>query len=880
MQIIPGWSTGVPELDRLLRGLIPGDNVVWRVDAIEDYRAFVLPYAQYAVAGGRKLIYFRFAGHDPLLPEDMPAERHVVDPKAGFECSLDAIHGAIEQAERGAYYVFDCLTDLAADWYSDQMLANFFMLTCPYLLDRGDLAYFALTRRLTSAYATEPILNTCQVFLDVYNHKSRIYARPLKVQQRYSPTMQMLHLWTKDAFVPITESGTITEVVAAAPPSFLESTRGPLDVWSRTFLQAEEQVNGGAAEVASGPLFERMLNMMVSRDARVLALARRFLTMSDLIEIGRRTVGTGLIGGKSVGMLLARAILRRTDPRWTERLEIHDSFYIGSDVFYTFLVRNGSWWIRRRQKDSQRFLEGAEGVRRRITTGTFPEDIEEHFSRMLEYFGRSPIIVRSSSLLEDNFGNSFAGKYQSVFCANQGSPRQRLDDFLSAVKTVYASAMGEEALAYRARHGILDLDEQMALLVQRVSGSVHGNFHYPHLAGVGFSFNPYVWNENIDPEAGMLRLVFGLGTRAVDRADDDYTRIVALNAPERRPEGASGDPSRYVQRKVDVIDLDGNQLITADFPDVMALSGDVPLHLFASPDAELQRRARAQGKASAQVPWLLDFEETLSQTEFVPVLHEMLQTLEQAYGNPVDVEFTANFREENDFRVNLVQCRPLQVRGTAISVPPPDDIAPDDILIESRGPVIGQSRIDFIERFIYVIPAAYSELHLNEKYAVARLIGRITHLNGPERGPVTMLIGPGRWGTTTPSLGVPVSFAEINTVSVLCEVVAMRDDLVPDVSLGTHFFGELVEMDILYMAVFPNQAKTVLRRDRFETIENRLTALLPDAAPLAHVVRVVDAMDLVRDGKARIHADVFKQHVVSYVEHNIKGASATSWRPS
>ena len=155
---------------------------------------------------------------------------------------------------------------------------------------------------------------------------------------------------------------------------------------------------------------------------------------------------------------------------------------------------------------------------------------------MLDYFGQSPIIVRSSSLLEDNYGNAFAGKYESVFCANQGPHAKRLQDFLSAVKTVYASTMSEKALRYRAQRGLLDRDEQMSLLVQRVSGGCYGSLFFPQIAGVGLSRNPYVWSECIDPAAGVVRLVFGLGTRAVDRSDDDYTRIVALNAPERRPE--------------------------------------------------------------------------------------------------------------------------------------------------------------------------------------------------------------------------------------------------------------------------------------------------------------------------------------------------------
>lgn len=91
---------------------------------------------------------------------------------------------------------------------------------------------------------------------------------------------------------------------------------------------------------------------------------------------------------------------------------------------------------------------------------------------------------------------------------------------------------------------------------------------------------------------------------------------------------------------------------------------------------------------------------------------------------------------------------------------------------------------------------------------MARLIGRLLHLDEEKPPEQIMLIGPGRWGTTTPSLGVPVSFAEIDTATVLCEIVAMREDLVPDVSLGTHFFNDLVEMDVLYWRSFPAERGT------------------------------------------------------------------------
>lgn len=872
LHVHPDLSSGLPELDQMLRGLLSGDNVVWQVERIDDYLAFVDPFCRHAVRRGRKLIYFRFARHQPLLGDDIEAERCELDPQIGFEAFLDHIHTTIERAGRGAFYVFDCLSDLAADWFSDQMLGNFFKLTCPYLYDLETITYFALLRNYHSSHATTPIRNTTQLLLDVYSHQDKIYLRPLKATQRYSPTMHLLHVWEKEGFQPVRESHVIAQVLTSTPHSALESAIYRLDVWNRAFLQAEEALGSRAAAcdlgIRAGDMFHHLLRMAVSRDERVLALAKRYFDISDVLEIGKRTIGTGLIGGKAVGMLLARAILKRSDPRWDERLEMHDSFYIASDVFYTFLVHSGCWWARQNQKNPATFLQGAEQARQRIMTGTFPEEIVAQFSEMLDYYGRSPIIVRSSSLLEDNFGNSFAGKYESVFCPNQGSRVQCLEDFLTAVKTIYASTMSEEALAYRARHNILHHDEQMALLVQRVSGSMHNHLFYPHVAGVGLSFNPYVWSSEIDPRAGMIRLVFGLGTRAVDRSDDDYTRLVALNAPERSPESKRESGAAFAQQKVDVIDLEGNQLVSADYLDVLSASPDLPINIFAARDPRLARMARERGMREA--PPQLTFDTLLSKTAFVEDMREMLRSIEAAYEYPVDIEFTANFQDPKNYKVNLVQCRPLQVQGGALDVEMPAGLDTGRILLRSDGPVIGRSRIDRVNRIIYVSPAVYGQMPLRDRYAVARLIGRITRLPRPAEPGCTMLLGPGRWGTTTPSLGVPVSFAEINTVSILGEIVAMRDDLVPDVSLGTHFFSELVEMDILYLAFFPHNAQTLINRDLLENGVNALTRLLPDAEPFAGVVRVMDAADLPGHPAIMIHADTIRQKALC---HLASGAS-------
>ncbi len=860
-------GTGLPDLDRVLTGLLAGDNVVWQVGAVNDYVPFVDPFVSSALAAGKRLVYFRFARHPELVREGVGAEVHRLSTEVGFETFTARIHKVIEEAGRGAYYVFDCLSDLAADWYSDMMLGNFFMVTCPYLYDMETVTYFALLRDRHSFDAVSAIRGTTQLLLDVFRQGDRFFVHPLKVDNRYSPTMYLPHMRDGESFRPLSESAVLSEVLVDLAERRVDAASRRLDLWDRKLLQAREILEdvrlGTRPAGEAEEIFGRLLRMMVTRDERLVALASRWFDMDDLLAIRKRMIGTGLVGGKSVGMLLARAILCKADPRWRERLETHDSFYIGSDVFYTFLVRNGCWGARRDQRNAETFLDGAREAQERVLTGTFPGFIREQFVAMLEYFGQSPIIVRSSSLLEDSFGNAFTGKYESVFCPNQGSPQERLDALLSAVRTIYASTMSTEALLYRSHRGLIDRDEQMAVLVQRVSGGVYGHRFYPQVAGVGLSYNPYVWSEQIDPEAGVLRLVFGLGTRAVDRADDDYTRMVALNAPLRRPDtGRDRGAGGFAQRRMDLLDLQANRFVSEVADDVIRASPDLPIGLYAARRSSLAR----PGEEGRRVPegWVLTFDRLLTETEFVRDMREMLGILRDAYEYPVDTEFTANFLADGRCRINLVQCRPLQVREGGKIVEPPKRIPRDALLLETRGPIIGPSSVSEIQRLVYVEPAGYAAIPVRERASVARLIGRILHVHGEGRRPNILLLGPGRWGTSTPSLGVPVSFAEIDTASVICEIVGEGMEVVPDVSLGTHFFNDLVEADMLYMAVHPGRGKDVLNRTFLAGARNRLAELLPDDAEWGRVVRVIDLPDPRRGRLLYLNANSFRQRAVCY----------------
>ena len=870
------FSSGLPGLDRILKGILPGDNVVWQLDTVEEYQALVNPCVAWAKTSGRPLVYFRFAPHAPLVEPGPGIIVETLDPEAGFEVFVSAIHDRIRHTGRGATYIFDCLSPLAEMWYSDVMLGNFFKLTCPYLFDMETLAYFAVYRNHHSLYALDPIQATTQLFLDVYRH-GVTYIRPIKVQQRYSATMNMLHRWEQNGdLTPVSDSAEIAGILTSAKWSGLHADRNP-GFWERAFLDASdirEQVrNGRLPDDTEKDVLTSLIPMVVTRDGLMRNLVERYLTLEDVLDIRRRMIGTGLIGGKAVGMLLSRAMLRKSAPEIYQQLEEHDSFFIGSDVFYSYIVQNGIWWTRQRQRDTETFYEHATRARRLIITGTFPARTLRQFEEMVDYFGQSPFIVRSSSLLEDNFGNAFAGKYESVFCANQGPRSQRIEDFVAAVKRIYASAMSERALRYRARRGMLDKDEQMALLVMRVSGRAHDNRFFPPAAGVGFSFNPYVWHPDIDPDAGVIRLVAGLGTRAVDRVDDDCTRLVALNAPMRRPAHDMEALREHTQRRIDFIDLDDNHLTAGPFDSATSAFDPKVLDLVAPADREAVRMARSAGARLGKVPRLLTFDPLLK-TDFTNMMRKMLDTLQDAYAHPVDVEFTVNFDANMQPKINLVQCRPLQVMGAdgAAGDALPVCASPDQALLAARCAVIGQSRVVEVDHIIYVVPSLYAALPTQDRYAVARMLGKVNHsLQDHVAGGTTILLGPGRWGTSSPELGVPVSFHEISGVTALGEIVTMHENLIPDVSLGTHFLNELVEMDMLYVALMPGKGETKLDEERLLACPSVLEDLVPDGSRWSDIIRVVPARALFEgeEDSLLLTADARKQRVMCFAEHNM-----------
>jgi len=827
-------NSGIEGIDKALNFIRLGDNVVWQVSDIQEYSFFAKKLAKQAINEKRNLIYMRFAQHKPLLGPQKGLKIMKLDADIGFESFTVAVHKIIELQGQEAFYIFDSISELQVAWSADLIMGNFFVVTCPLLFELNTVAYFGVIRGRHSFDTIVRIRETTQIYLDVYSNDNNMYVHPIKVWNRYSNSMFLPHKFEKNnlnSFTVLTDGLSVSKFYALLEEKANVLDDQNLDNWDRFFLFAKMNF-----ESVGQDIFNSMCERLIGKEKKLVDLIRANFKIKDLISIKERMIGSGKIGGKATGMLLSRKIVENLIPHIFHKLEPHDSFYIGTDVYYTYIVQNNCWKLRLAQKNDEEYFFAAKMLREKLLNGVFPDTIKEQLKRMLEYYGQSPIIVRSSSLLEDSFENAFAGKYESVFCVNNGDLNARLNAFERAVKQVYASTMDESALEYRLQRGLNKSDEQMAILVQRVSGFKFGNFFLPCAAGVGYSYNSYRWHKNIEPHAGMIRLVMGLGTRAVERTDGDYPRIISLNKPDLKPLSSTKSKSQYSQHKIDILDFDKNIFLTVNLSELLSQLPMWYKRIMLEHDYEAERLLRGQG--NPQEILFSSFEGLIEMKDFIETFRLILSTIQKEYKYPVDIEFTCNFTEQGVFLVNLLQCRPLQVGGAGVKVTIPE-IETDKVFFDLIGGTMGGAVSQKIDIVVQIDPAGYFQLPYKKKYDIARKIGKINQYFKNKKK-VIMLLAPGRLGTSSPELGVTVSFAEISNIKFICEISYKDAGYMPELSFGSHFFNDLVETGIFYASIFEDNNTIKFNSDFFKDTKNVLTNICVDCSEFTNIVRVYD----------------------------------------
>ncbi|HSF83505.1 MAG TPA: PEP/pyruvate-binding domain-containing protein [Anaerolineales bacterium] len=585
-----------------------------------------------------------------------------------------------------------------------------------------------------------------------------------------------------------------------------------------------------------------LIRTLISDQLAYVNIAKEWFTIHDLSEIRKRKIGAGKIGGKSAGMLLAaRILVEASDEEIRSSLNIPESYFIGADMTYGFMGQNNLLhWADQKYKGEEQIRSEYAQIQAEFSKGEFPADFLESLRDLLELVEHRPIIVRSSSLLEDNFGTSFAGKYESHFCPNQGTLEENLIALTQAIKRIYASILNPDALLYRRAKGLQDYDERMAILIQVVEGEQYGHYHLPHASGVAFSRNLYRWSPQIRREDGFIRLVWGLGTRAVDRTGNDYPRLVALSHPLLHPQVSVKDIRRYSQHTVDLIDMQDNTFKSLPIYDVLEPRYPVLRYLAQVDQGGYLASMHSMLIEANTEQLVLTFDELLRRTPLASRMRKILKVLEKNYHSPVDTEFTAKIIEpaalQPEIEITLLQCRP-QSRLQESEVSFPENIPVENIIF-STPRMAPRGQIPNIRYVLFVTPEGYFSLPTSARRA--QLGQAISKLNVALANKVFICVGPGRWGTSNPDLGIHIGYGDIYNTRALVELAGKGIGAAPEASFGTHFFQDLVESNIYPLAIYLDDESAIFHREFFYDTPNIAAKFLTDPAEIPECLRLIE----------------------------------------
>jgi pyruvate,water dikinase len=586
-----------------------------------------------------------------------------------------------------------------------------------------------------------------------------------------------------------------------------------------------------------------LIRRFLSREPAYIRIAKEVIDLEDILDLLDHMVSLpgsrGMLGGKLAGVFLGAQILRKSVADHPELGEVRlpRAWYLASDVVRGFVRHNNleEVYEQKYKEIDQVRLEYPHLVQV-FKNSDFPPEVVKGLSLVLDDLHDAPIIVRSSSLLEDRLGAAFSGKYKSLFLANQGTKRARLNALMDAIAEVYASIHGPDPIQYRIERGLLDFQEEMGIMIQEVVGTRICGYYLPAYAGVALSRNEFRWSQRIRREDGLIRMVPGLGTRAVDRVREDYPILVAPGRPGLRVNVTPDEVVRYSPQLIDVVDLAERTLKTLGIKALLKeCAAQYPeLHRIISlkQDSRIVKPIGSMVDLGEGDP-VVTFDGLISDTPLVSRIGAMLHLLEERLGFPVDLEFASD-----GAGFYLLQCRAQSFSQENVAAVIPADL-PEKSVVFSANRFVSNGRVPDITHVVYVDPDRYNELWtLEELQSVGRAVSRLNAVL-PKRQ--FMLVGPGRWGSRGDiKLGVNVTYSDINHTAMLAEIARKRGNYLPDLSFGTHFFQDLVEASIRYLPLYPDDPSVIFAEHFFRDSENELAGVAPEFANLASVVRVID----------------------------------------
>lgn len=586
-----------------------------------------------------------------------------------------------------------------------------------------------------------------------------------------------------------------------------------------------------------------LIRRILNDQPEFIKVAKNFIKVDDFSELLDHIVfpagSHGKLGGKGSGLILAVQILNAAaqENELFRDVKTPKTWYIASDnIFYFMSYNNFEDIVEQKYRDLGQVQQEYPYVSHIFKNAAFQPEIIKGLSLALDDFGEVPLIIRSSSLLEDRMGMAFAGKYKSLFIANQGTKEERLAALMDAIAEVYASTYGPDPIEYRLEHGLVDSHEEMGIMIQEVVGTKIGHYYAPAFAGVAFSNNEFRWSSRIRREDGLIRIVPGLGTRAVDRLSDDYPILISPGQPGLRVNVSLDEVIRYSPKKMDVINLDTGTFETIDIRTLLRDYGrDYPVipQLISMVSHDHLRQPRTIGIDLTREDFVVTFEGLISRTPFLKKIHGILNELQSKFNYPVDIEFAF---DGADFY--LLQCRSQSHTEESTPAPIPRDI-PEDRVLFTANRYITNGTVPNVTHLVYVDPQNYSEItNHQDMINIGRVVGRLNKIL-PKRQ--FILMGPGRWGSRGDiKLGVSVTYSDINNTAMLIEIARQQKEYIPEPSFGTHFFQDLVEASIRYLPLYPDDSGVIFNEDFLTNSRNLLGEILPEFEDFSEVIQVID----------------------------------------
>ncbi len=634
-------------------------------------------------------------------------------------------------------------------------------------------------------------------------------------------------------------------------------------------VKGNEMVSEATKRWLTVELIQRFLTDKPS----LIANAQKYISVEALCNLLNSVIcspkSIGKIGGKGTGFFIANQIIAshaKENPEFAN-LKVPRTWYISSDELSNLITRNGLDELNEHKyRDILEIRTSYPRIIQMLKNSQFSSYIINEFGQILDSCTDRPLIVRSSSLLEDQIDTSFSGKYKSLFITNVGTKEERQQQLVEGVLEVYASLFNPDSIQYRKERKLIDCSEQMGIMIQEVVGTRVGPYFFPLYAGVAFSNNELRWSPRIKREDGLLRMVMGLGTRAVDRIGDDYPILVSPGQPNLLVNQTAFDLLRYSPQMMDVLDVENNRFLTLPISDVMKQYGSQIPHV--NYVASALKGDLLVGVNSLMTDFKSDqivitFHHLIKNTQMVKQMQSILLLLKDKLGYPVDVEFAS----DGD-NIYLLQCRP-QSRNhddKAVAIPPN---IPYQKTIFTANKYISNGMVTGVKTVVYVDPVEYREL---EKYQdLVNVAYAISQLNSILPRKSFILMGPGRWGSRGDiKLGVPVAYSDINNTAMLIEIAMEKSKFQPELSFGTHFFQDLVEENIKYLPLYPEDNQVIFNQSFFTSSKNSLGDIVPSYAYLSNVIKVIQVEETFFDQELVILMNADLEKAIAYVDSPAK----------